>query len=163
MRLMKQPDIVANDFMEIIFMIETSIQKNLAQKGSLGKFVFRDPKGRWFIISKLKSKYKLTYLKYGFWNYFDDVFKDKQKVYEAKDCLYEGQSGKYDQIVDNFYVSLRRIAKRCNQDSFLQYDRTENIWNMYAIPFETSSNSALNNQVVKAVVHQPKINIGTIP
>jgi len=40
-RLLKQNEIVYRDFVEIINMIEVSINKNLLRKGSIGKFLFR--------------------------------------------------------------------------------------------------------------------------
>jgi len=71
MRLMKQPDLVAKDFIDILNMIEASIYKNLAPKGSVNKFLFKDSQGRWFCISRLHGEFKLTYLKYGFWHFFE--------------------------------------------------------------------------------------------
>jgi hypothetical protein len=38
---MKQKEIVTRDYMQIISLVEKSINKNLVSPGSLGKFVFR--------------------------------------------------------------------------------------------------------------------------
>ena len=106
-------------------MIETSINKNLVEKGSVGKFLFKDAQDRWFITYKNEGQLKVHYLKNGFWPHFDDVFLDNTKIYESKDILFPGISGYFRDVVNRFYVSLRRISKSINKNKFRNQSKNE--------------------------------------
>jgi hypothetical protein len=162
MRLMKQPDIIAKDFVEIICLIENSINSNLLQKGGIGKFIFKDAQNNWFTVFKKQKTHKVHYLKYGFWTHFKEIFPDKTQLYESKDILYAGSNKKYDPVVNRFHLSLKRISKTIDKNKFKEFDREENVWNMYTIPFETSSIQKLRGSVLKAAHHFPETNFLTV-
>jgi hypothetical protein len=148
---MKQPDIAAKDFLEIIHMIEASINSNLLEKGSVSKFLFKDSQDRWFFTYKTEGTIKIHYLKHGPWSHFEDVFKEQDKIYEGKDIMFPGANGSFNEVVKNFHVSCSRMSKSLNKNRFRECNRKETIWNMYNLPFETDSSRNLRGKVLKAV------------
>jgi hypothetical protein len=152
---MKQPDVLANDFCETIQMIETSINTNLIEQGSLGKFIFRDMKNRWFFVHKRHNHYEIEYLNDGFWKHYKDLFPDKSQLYESKDVLFGGQTKKYDEVIERFYMSLKNIGRRVSRNQFRFFDRNEYIWNLYALPFAADSIRGLRAAVSQAVEYMP--------
>jgi hypothetical protein len=162
MRLMKQHDIIAKDFVEIICLIESSINNNLLQKGGIGKFIFKDAQNNWFTVYRKQNMHKVHYLKYGFWTHFKEIFPDASQLYESKDILYSGSNKKYDPVVNRFHLSLKRISKTIDKNKFKEFEREENVWNMYAIPFEASSVQKLRGSVLKAAHHFPETNVLTV-
>jgi len=159
MRLMRQQEIVSRDFVEITYMIEESINKNLLRKGSLSKFLFKDHKGKWFFIFKQGSKFRIQYLSSGFWTYSDDLFSDKSKLYEGQDILYPGKNRKFETPADDFYSVLAKISKKLQRSTFDNCEKDEGLWNLYAIPFQTSSVKQLKVNALKAVKTKSKIDI----
>lgn len=159
---MKQPDIVAKDFVEILHLIEKSINVNLLERGSVGKFLFKDSLNRWFFFYKKNEKVKIHYLQYGFWNFFHEIFSEPNKLYESKDALFPGVSGKYEDVVKRLHISLRRMSKTMEKNQFKDFGRKDNIWNIYAIPFLTDSSKNLRSSVLRAVHNIHDANITTL-
>jgi len=162
MRLMRQQEIVSKDFVEITSMIEESINKNLLRKGSLSKFLFKDNQGKWFFVFKQNRKFRIQYLSSGFWTYSDDLFTDKSKLYEGQDILFPGRNKKFETPADDFYTILAKISKKLQKSSFSNFDRDEGLWNMYAIPFKTSSMKDLKVNVLKSIKAKSKIDITSL-
>ncbi len=156
---MRQDEIVSKDFVEITYMIEESINKNLLRKGSLSKFLFKDQKGKWFFIFKQRNKFRIQYLSSGFWSYSDDLFTDKSKLYEGQDILYPGKNRKFETPAEDFYSVLAQISKKLQRSTLHNCEKDEGLWNMYAIPFQTSSVKQLKLNALKAVKTKSKIDI----
>jgi len=162
-RLLKQHEIVANDFIEITNMIEASINVNLLRKGGFGKFLFKDVRNKWFTVFKDNKKLRVQYLGKGFWNYFDDVFADKSQLYEGQDILFPGAKSRYIDVVDEFHQSLRAISSRVVKNTFAGHSREESVWNMYAIPFESSNVKQLRTSVLKEAQKNIKSDLSQVP
>jgi hypothetical protein len=76
--LLKQPLLSGNDFASVLHMIENSISVNLQQKGSMGKFIFKNVAGDWFFTSEENGRLKIHKVEYGFWNHWGTVFSEKE-------------------------------------------------------------------------------------
>jgi hypothetical protein len=150
MRLMKQSHIASMDFVKILQLVEESITKNLLNRGSLGKFIFRDSQDRWFYIYKKGEKMKIGYLRHGFWDHFSEVFPEGNALYEAQDIFHAGNTLRYSSIVENLFVSTKRISHGVQNSEFGQFDRNENVWNAYMIPFETENSKQLRTSILKS-------------
>jgi hypothetical protein len=131
---------------EVLTYIEKSISENLLSRGSIGKFIFMDNRGKWFFLQRSKLKVGINYLKHGPWNYFDEIFHSLDSIYESKDILYPGSNKKYKQVTNKFAKDIYNMA---GETDFSLSDFSENkyIWNLHAIPFELKDDSIALEEV----------------
>mmetsp|Transcript_23460 Transcript_23460/g.20396 ORF Transcript_23460/g.20396 Transcript_23460/m.20396 type:complete len:147 (+) Transcript_23460:1-441(+) len=145
---MKQKDLLSREFLEVILMAEQSMNRNLIRPGGYGKFMFRDTRGKWFYVYKdCNEGYKVQYIKHGFQNHFSDVFKQKNQLYHAKDVLYGGKKAVYEDVATKLYETMAKIANNSVDNCFLSYKRYENMWDIYACPFEIGSSHGLRMKI----------------
>jgi hypothetical protein len=159
---MKQPDLIAKDMIEIIYMIEQSINKNLVQKGSVGKFVFKDSKERWFCLYKHNDRMKLKYIKYGVWNHFDELFEDKKKIYYSNDIFYSGHDHHVESVVRRLHNTFQQFSLLNDDRHLKDLRRDANIWSLYVAPFETESTRGLRNMVSRLAAQLPQISFESL-
>lgn len=149
MRLLKQNDIVAKDFLQVLHMVEQSINANLISHNSLGKFLFRDIiRGRWFYLEKRHEKLKIRYLKAGFWNHYENLFQNKQKIYHSSDIFFYGQHKSYHEVVRNLYKNFLTLSSSNDKPEFSSMDKNAHIWDLYVMPFHAET-SVIRSSVLK--------------
>lgn len=140
-RITRSLKIPTENFVETLFAIEENLNGKLLRKGSVGKILFQSRKNKWFVLQRSteQSKIGISYVKNGPWNYYDSIFKDKQKVYKAKNILYTDYRSEKARYVARFSESLNIMAssflKCC---SFKNFSPTTGSWNLYALPFEST-------------------------
>ena len=83
-------------------------------------------------------------------------------MYEGQDILFSGRNKKFETPADDFYNVLAKISKKLKKSSFSSFDREEGLWNLYAIPFQTSSAKELKVNVLKSVKAKSKIDITSL-
>ena len=107
----------------------------------------------------MNHKYRIQYISHGFWNYTQELFEHKTKLYEAQDILFPGANSKYEEPVINFYNSLMKISKKIKNSKFADFNRLESFWNLYVVPFETSSVKQIKFDLMKLAKKNPKIDM----
>jgi len=75
---------------------------------------------------------------------------------------FRGKTKKFETPADDFYTILAKISKKLQKSSFSNFERDEGLWNMYAIPFQTSSMKELKVNVLKSVKARSKIDITSL-
>lgn len=149
--------------METINNIEACINANLIEKGSLGKFIFRDNANQWFIFYKKGNVFEIEYLKYGFWRHFKTIFTDRRQIYEAQDIFYGGTSGKFDDTLLKLFDILQRIGRRTPKNEFRFFNKAEYMWDLYALPFSIDSLRELQSTLLNSTeISDDQINKGAL-
>jgi hypothetical protein len=147
-RLLKHPEVEPFNFVEVLTFIEKSVTVNLLPHGSIGKFIFMDSRGKWFVCLRNKDKISISYLQHGPWTHFEEVFKSPDNIYESKDILYPGSNKKYMSVITNFSKDILSMA---GETDFTLADYTGNkyIWNLHAVPFVLSDDKLAKAEVKK--------------
>jgi hypothetical protein len=132
----------------VLTFIEKSITSNLLPHGSVGKFIFMDSRGKWFICQLNNHKISMKYLQHGPWNHFDEVFRSPNYIYESRDILYPGSNNKYKSVITKF---SKEIFGMTEDSEFTQNDYTGNkyIWNLHAIPFVLTDDKIVKEDIRK--------------
>jgi hypothetical protein len=89
---------------------------------------------------------------------------DKTQLFEAQDVLYPStKKKKYEEVVTKFHESLVKLSQSMPKCKFDLFKKGEHIWNMYALPFETSSLKQLKIDTLKATQGNNEIDMTRIP
>lgn len=99
------------------------------------------------------------YILNGPWNYFETVFPENNKIYFAKDILFEGRRGKYQLLVERLMKSLLRIEESFGEKKFSRFDRQWSEWNMFAIPFTDSESNKARVELFKKYAKTEKVDL----
>lgn len=120
-------------------------------KGSMGKFVFKDVKDRWFFFYKTGNFFSIEYLQFGFWHHFKELFTNEAEIYHAEDIFFEGNSGQYNKIMLAFYQAIDLMGSKIPHNEFSTFNKDTYIWDLYALPFSMHSIKDLKKKILEVL------------
>jgi hypothetical protein len=72
----------------------------------------------------------------GFYSCFDEIFQNKNQIYEGQDIFYGGRDQRFVDVIYRLEQSLKRMSKQAQYTQFHNYNTRDHLWNLYALPFE---------------------------
>eukprot|EP01016_Furgasonia_blochmanni_P032862 TRINITY_DN3395_c0_g1_i4.p1 TRINITY_DN3395_c0_g1~~TRINITY_DN3395_c0_g1_i4.p1 ORF type:complete len:397 (+),score=91.83 TRINITY_DN3395_c0_g1_i4:87-1193(+) len=141
MRVIRYMDTPIDFFCKVLVGVEEKINSRLIKSGGFFKIIFQAPNQRWHTFH-LKGngatghELECEMLRDGPWNYFDELFGKRNRLFSMKDVLFHKDDLSEIQAVKNLYKTLQHLSQTTTS-SFESIDKDRAIWNMYMYPLKS--------------------------
>ena len=123
-------------FLETLYNIEEAITSQLMQRGGFMKILFEGGDGRWFTLASRSDKVSYQYVPNGPWNYFNEVFPEKNKIYAGSRIISPNRPKSLQEFISKLQSGLQICSKAFPEDGFGSLNGTDSAWSLFAVPFE---------------------------